>query len=251
LSDRITRRELRAHRLVGQFEASEEAYQRSLAIRERKDDLPGQAATLVELGSLYGTWGRLEESAAFFKLAVESRVASQDLAGEGKARSGLAVTLMKLQRYDEARAELQRAAECAEPYGHASEPWKTWAQLEELERATSHIQGAQAARNQAIATYLDYRRDGGVSQSHLSFLFSFVSQAVQQNTQDEVVRDFDNLLHPDYPPTVRALVRQLQSIVGGSRDPGLAEDLELDYTDAAELRLLLEALDQAHADQQE
>jgi tetratricopeptide (TPR) repeat protein len=104
----------RAHRLVGQFEASEHAYQQSLAIDVQENNLSGEAATLVELGALYGTRGRLEESAKFFKRAIESRVASQNLAGERKARSDLALTLVKLHRYDEARAELQRAIECAQ-----------------------------------------------------------------------------------------------------------------------------------------
>ena len=89
----------------------------------------------------------------------------KDLANEGKVTKQPGHTLIKLRRYDEARQELQRAIECKKPYGHAAEPWKTWSILEDLERATGHTEAAQAARQQAIETYLAYRRAGGVSQS--------------------------------------------------------------------------------------
>jgi tetratricopeptide (TPR) repeat protein len=239
----------RACRLAGQLEASEQALRKSLAIDVQENDIRGQASTQVELGALYGTWGRLEESAAFFKLAVESRVVLKNLAGEGKARYDLAVTLIKLRRYDEAREELKRAIECAEPYGHAAGPWTTWAKLEELELTTGHAQDAQAARTQAIRTYLAHRRAGGDSQSNLSPVFSLVAQAVLEKTQDQAAGRLNDLLKTDHPPWFTALIRKLQSILAGDRDPALASDIELDYTNVAELRLLLDTLNQAETDQ--
>jgi hypothetical protein len=71
--------------------------------------------------------------------------------------------LLNLERHDEARRETKRAIECKQPYGHAAEPWETWALLEGVERVTGHIEAAQAARTRAIDTYCAYRRDGGDS----------------------------------------------------------------------------------------
>jgi hypothetical protein len=56
--------------------------------------------------------------------------------------------------------------------------------------------------------YFAYRRDGGENQGGRAQLFALVPHA----------------------------------ILVGDRDPGLTEDPELDYSDAVELQLLLEAL---------
>ena len=165
-----------------------------------------------------------------------------DLAKEGKDRSNLADTLIKLRRYDEARQELQRAIECKKPYGHAAKPWKTWSILEDLERATGHPEAAQAARRQAMETYVAYRRAGGESQSNQIQYFEGVAQAIQQNAEAEAARQLNQLLEPGNQPHFTALIRQLLAVLAGERDPALADDPELDYGNAAELQLLLEAL---------
>jgi tetratricopeptide (TPR) repeat protein len=146
---------------------------------------------------------RDEEAATFFSQAAEIFVKSGDLAGEGSARANLAMRLLKLERYPEARQELQRAIECKKPYGHAAQLWITWAALEDLERAYGHPQDARAARNQAIQSYLAYRRAGGDTQSNLFPLFSLVAQAVLENTQDQAARQLNDLLKPDHPPSSR------------------------------------------------
>jgi tetratricopeptide (TPR) repeat protein len=231
-----------AHRLAGRYQASEQAYRESLAIKVRENNFLGQANTLQELGSLYSQIDRDEEAVTFYQQAAEILVRSESLAREGLVRYNLADTLVKLRRYPEARQELQRAIECNEPYGHAAEPWMTWSTLEELERATGHPDEAQAARNQAIETYLAYRRDGGDSQSNQFSLFSVVARAAQENTQDQAARQLNDLLESDDPPSFTALIRQLRSVLAGNRDPALATDLELDYREAAELQLLLNTL---------
>ncbi len=43
-------------------------------------------------------------------------------------------------------------------------------------------------------------------------------------------------------PHFIALIRQLQSVLAGNRNPALAADPELHYGNAAELQLLLESL---------
>lgn len=232
------------HEHAGQFESSEQAYRQSLAIKVRENNLPGQADTLGALGNLYLRMGRMEEAVTFYRQSAENSVRSGNLAREGISRGNLAQTLIRLRRYDEARQELRRAIECKEPYGHAAEPWKTWAILEELERATGHAKEAHAARNRAIEAYLAYRHAGGDSQSNQFQLFSLVAQAVQRNARDEMAQQLNDLLEPDDPPWHTALIRKLQSILTGNRDLALAADVELDYRNTAELRLLIEALGQ-------
>ena len=108
-------------------------------------------------------------------------------------RSNLAMVLIQLERYAEARQELQRAIQCKKPYGHAAEPWKTWGLLQDLERATGHAAAAQAAREQAIQTYLAYRRAGGYSQTTRAQLFTLVAQAIQQNAPAQARELLDQL----------------------------------------------------------
>jgi tetratricopeptide (TPR) repeat protein len=230
------------HEEAGQLEPAEQAYRQSLAISVRENDLAGQASSLNQLGNLYDRMGRLEEAVAFSGQAAEAYVRLQDLANEGRVRGNLAGTLIKLRRYDEARQELQRAIECKKPFGHAALPWTTWAILEDLERATGHAEAAQAARQQAIATYLAYRRAGGVSQSNQAQYFEGVAQAIQQNGEAEAAQQLNQRLRPGAPPFFTALIRQLQAVLAGGRDPALAADPELSYENAGELQLLLEAL---------
>lgn len=233
----------RVHESANQFEPAEQAYRQSLALKVKENDLAGQAATLNQLGNLYDAIGRLEEAATFYRQAAEVSVRLRDLANEGRRRSNLAGTLIKLHRYDEARQEVQRAIECLRPYGHAAEPWKAWSILEGLERATGHAEAAQAARQQAIETYLAYRRAGSVSHSPAAQLYSMVAQAIRENAEDEARQFLDQLdASPDVLPTFKILIASLQSILSGDRNPALATDPELDYNDAVELQLLIESL---------
>ena len=228
---------------AGQFEPAEQAYRQSLAIRVRENDLYGQAASLNQLGLLYDAKSRLEEAVTFLRQCAEIRVRLNNQAKEGMARSNLAMCLIKLRRYDEARQELRRAIECNQPYGHAAQPWKTWAIMEYLERATGHAAAAQAARQQALQTYLAYRRAGGASQSNRAQIFGLVAQAIQQNQPLEASAALAQLASPPQAqPFVKALVAQLQAVLAGDRNPALAADPALDYQDAAELHLLLEQL---------
>ncbi len=231
-----------AHQNAGQHDLAEQAYRQSLAIEVLADNLSGQASTLNQLGSLYATMGRLEESVTFYRQAAETDARLKDLASEGRDRNNLAGSLIRLRRFDEARQELRRAIECNEPYGHSAEPWKTWSILEDLERATGQAEAAQAARQRAIEAYLAYRRAGGVSQSNQAQLFALVGDAVQEKAEERAVRELNELLTSGRPPFFTALIRQLQRFLGGERDPALAEEPELDFWNAAEMRFLLEAV---------
>jgi tetratricopeptide (TPR) repeat protein len=231
------------HEKAGHFERAEQAYRQSLSIKVREGSLAGEASSLGQLGNLYNGMGLSEEAATFFRQAVEAYERIGDPAREGKARSNLADTLIKLRRYDEARQELQRAIECGRPYGHAAQPWKAWAILEAVERDTGQVKAAHTARQQAIGTYLAYRRAGGVSQSPGAQLFLLVAKAIQENAEAEARQSLDQLgTQSEAPPPFRALIARLQSILSGDRNPALASDPELDYGSAGELQLLLESL---------
>jgi tetratricopeptide (TPR) repeat protein len=231
----------RVHREAGQFNQAERAYQQALAIWVQQKDRTGEAGTLAELGNLYDQMGRLEQAVTFSRQAVDMRVTLQDLRSEGRDRSNLADTLIKLKRFEEARCELHRAIECKKPFGHAALPWMTWDILHDLEQATGHPQAAAEARRQTIESYLAYRRAGGASQSNCAQLYDLVMQAIQQGATTEAEQRLAELAE-DAPPWGKALLAKLHAILRGDRDPALADDPELHYSDAVELQLLLEGL---------
>jgi len=146
----------------GQPEAAEDAYRKSLALEVRLGNVAGQARTLLQLGNLYyAVLGRPEEAVAFYRQAVDKYVEIGDVAGEGRLRSNVGNALRKLRRLDEARQEIRRAIECDTQFGHASEPWKTWAILADIETDAGNPTAAAGAKQKAIECYLIYRRDGG------------------------------------------------------------------------------------------
>jgi len=231
-----------AHREAGQYEQAEGAYRRALAMWVQQKDRAHEADSLNELGNLYDKMGRLEEAVTFYWQAADIYDGLGNLIREGTARNNAARTLIKLKRYDEARPELRRAIECMKPYGHAAEPWKTWNILYDLEQATGNPQAAAQARQQAIQSYLAYRRAGGVSQNSAARLYSLVTQAIQQGNKTEAKQLLAQYLGADAAPRAKALIPKLQAILNGDRRTDLADDPDLYYSDAAELQLLLERL---------
>jgi tetratricopeptide (TPR) repeat protein len=176
------------HREAGQLKQAEEAYRQALAISVQQKNLAGEARSLAELGNLYNQMRRLEEAVTFYRQAADIYVIYvelQDLRYEGIVRNNLARTLIELQRFEEARRELQRAIECNKPFGHAVEPWKTWDTLHDLEQVTGHSQGAAEARRQAIESYSSYRCADGESQSPRAQLYDLVRQAIQQGVHSQ------------------------------------------------------------------
>ena len=231
------------HKNAEQFEQAEQAYRQSLAISVQQQNRAHEAGSLIELGNLYAQMGPMEESATFYWQGAEIYARLQDKRYEGVARSNLADTLIKLERYDEARRELHRAIECKQPFGHAAGLWNTWDILHNLEQATGNAQAAEAARCGAIASYLAYRRAGGENQSNQAELFTRVSKAIQQQrARTEAEQYLDELSKGKVPAWLQSLVAGLGAILRGARDPALAADPNLDILNAAELQLLLEAL---------
>ncbi|MGB8657684.1 MAG: tetratricopeptide repeat protein [Candidatus Zixiibacteriota bacterium] len=231
------------HEEANQFEAAEHAYRQSLAIDVQQNNRAGEASSLDQLGILYHKLNRLEEAVAFHKKAADIRFTIKDQATEGRSRNNLSVILIKLKRYDEAREEILRAIECDKPYGHAAEPWKTWRILCYLEQAVGNQEAADRAREQAIQSYLAYRQDGGENYNPGGRLCAQFWQAIQENKTEEMAHLLSQLAtDPQIHPSSRALISKLQAILAGSRDPILADDPELRYTDVAEILFLLEKL---------
>jgi len=75
--------------------------------------------------------------------------------------------------------------------------------------------------------------------------FEFL-HALQENKTGETAALLEQLLNqPNIPSSLKPLIPKLQAILAGSRDPGLAEDPELDFDDAAEILFLLENLEES------
>ena len=233
----------RVHYSAAQYDTAEKAYLKSLAIGVQTGNRAGEAGSLGELGNLYDAMGRYEESSRFYRKAVDIYVEIEDLAREGTTRSNLADTLIKLERYDEARAELRRAVECKKAFGHAAKPWTTWMILCKLERAVRDANAATEARHMAVEAYLGYRRAGGEDQSRGAQLYAATAYAIAEGKTDHLRAELAQLLdNPDLPAWGKVLIPTLQAILDGSRDPALADNPDLDYDDAVEVRLLLETL---------
>ncbi len=230
------------HKNAGQFEQAERAYQQSLAIKVQQKDLAGEARSLNELGQLYSTMERLEEAVTFYHQSADIRVKLQDLHGEGKVRNNLGRTLIMLKRYDEARRELYRAIQCKKAYGHTAESWKTWGILHNLEQDIGNSQAAAQARQQAIESYLAYRRAGGQSMTQGAQLCAMAVQVIEQGSTTELEQLFTQLSGADVPPPTKVMISKLRAILRGDRNPALSEDPNLSYDGAVELQLLLEAL---------
>jgi tetratricopeptide (TPR) repeat protein len=230
------------YRAAKPFGAAERAYRQSLAIEVQQHDRDGEASSLGELGNLYKDMERWEEAATFFLQAADLYVSRHDLNREGLVRNNLALVLIKLQHYDDARVELQRALECKNRFGHAARPWRTWNILHDLELTVGNPGAADEARQQAVDSYLAYRRDGGEPQARGGQLCELVAHAIRQGEKATAEQALSRCEGADAPPSRKVLLAKLHVILKGDRNPALASDPDLYYADAAELQLLLERL---------
>ena len=180
---------------------------------------------------------------ALYRQAADKYVEGRDV-GMKAARNNLAHTLRKLRRLDEARQEIRRAIECKAQFGHASEPWTSWAILADIETDAGNPAAAVEAKGKAIACYLAYRRDGGENHDDPGRLVFAVTQALLAG--EEAGRSLLQQIAADPEAAwLQHLHRALQAIVAGSRDRSLADAPDLDYTMAAEILFLIETLARA------
>ena len=230
---------------AGQPDASEDAYRKSLAIRVRLGDVAGQASTLLQLGNLYDDFlGRPEQAVAFFRQAADKYVELGDEAGEGRTRNNLGDTLRKLRRLDQAKQEIRRAIQCGTQFGHASEPWKTWDILADIETDAGEPTAAAEATRKAKEHYLAYRRDGGENYNPGGRICFAVTQALLTGDQAAAAALLQQCANdPNLPAWLGPFVQALQAIVAGSRDRTLADAPDLSYSMAAEILLLIETLE--------
>lgn len=245
------------------LEEAEEAFQRALAETVLNGDRLGEAEALIQLGDLYLRMdGRGEASLKLMRqaLAIISNPANgDDRFHEAQVRYNVAVALVALGRFEEARSELTRASECSLGYGANATPWKQLGLLAKIEFGVGNAEAAADARNQAMIVYESERRRGWeVTDGAGSQLCQFVGASILAKTpraliSDEVraqlpaiEADLDERLRkyssPLAPPYLLVLAPKLLAILDGMRDPGLADDPALDYDDAVELKLLLELL---------
>jgi tetratricopeptide (TPR) repeat protein len=229
-----------------EFEPAEDAYRHALAIRIQHQATDGEAQTLSTLGDLLVQQGRLDEGVILQRRAADHFARLRDPRFEGLVRNNLAATLVRLQRYDEARAELNRAIACKMQMPRALEPWTTLIVLEDLERAAGNSAAAAEARGTAIRLYVAYRREGGISRNPRVNVLIRVMLAVVQQDANAISTLRAQLaaaeITNDDTGQGEALVAALQAILRGSRDRALAENPALQYLDAAELQLVLEEL---------
>lgn len=231
------------HKKAGDFEQAEQAYRQSMSISSQLGSKEGGAGTLAGLGKLYDAWNRPEQAITFYQHALDINVVLGHLLSEGNIRSNLACSLMKLQRYDEARLELLRAIECTQEFGNAASLGETWGTLHDLEQACGNSHAANEARQKAFYAYLAYRRNGGENQSPLGRLALTVRMAIQQGDTAEVEQLIEQLLGQEaWQELGGNFLQKLQTIITGERDLALAEDEDLHYSVAAELNILLESL---------
>ena len=229
---------------AGQPEAAEDAYRKSLAIAVRLGDVAGQASTLLQLGTLYAAVvDRPEEAVAFLRQSADKCVEMHDVSHEGLVRSNLANTLRKLCRLDEARQEIRRVIECMERFGHASEPWKTWAILADIETDAGNPAAAAEAKGKAIACYLAYRRDGGESHRGPGRLVVDMTEKLRTDGRGAAASFLQQLANDPDLAELFPFLRTLEAIVAGSRDRTLADAPDLDYGMAAEILFLIETLE--------
>ena len=220
----------------------------------RLGNVAGQASTLNQLGTLCdGLLGRTEEAVAFYRQAVDKYVEIRDVAAEGRYRNNLAISLRKLRRLDEARQEIRQAIACGAQFGHASQPWKSWAALAAIETDAGSAAGAAEAKGKAIASYLAYRGAGDENHEGPGRLTFDVTQALLAGdpaTAESLLQQQQLAADPD-ATWLLTFIRALQAIVAVRRDRTLADAPELSSRMAAEILFLIETLERHPREQRE
>jgi tetratricopeptide (TPR) repeat protein len=232
-----------AYLRAGNPDKAEQAYNQSLHISVRNNNHRMQQMVLNNLGVLYERFlNRYEEAANFYKQSANILRALGDIGNEGAPLNNLAETLRKLKRLDEARQAIRRAIDCKAAFGHEAEPWTSWAILAKIETAAGNNAAAADARHQALNAYLAYRRDGGENQTRSGRLALAIREALASGNPAEAA-SLQQLTADPQAASMLPFLTALQAITAGSRDRSLAEDPALHYPEAAEVLLLIEALE--------
>jgi tetratricopeptide (TPR) repeat protein len=232
-----------AYESVGQVEQAESILRRALAIQVQHQDLAGEAEIMTQLGIMYDKAGQLEDAVNCGQRAAEIFVKLCYQMAEGAVRNNLGITFLRLRQLEDARRELLRAVECSKAYGHSGRLWNTWGHLYSLEKAVGNLQAAAHARQQAIESYMAYRRDGGETLAPGAAICALTVEAIRQKNVTELELQFVARSGAATHPAEKVLISKLQTLLQGNIDPALADDNNLDHRDAVELLLLLEAIE--------
>ena len=167
---------------------------------------PGRRARCSNLGTLYDdVLGRTEEAAAFFRQAADKYVEIGDVANEGRARNNLADTLAQAPPPRRSAAGNPPGDRMQAQFGHASEPWKSWSILADIETDAGNPAAAAEAKGKAIACYLAYRRDGGENHDAPGRIALAVTQSLLAGAPAQAA----SLLQQQLPPLRGRWLRRL------------------------------------------
>jgi len=234
----------RVHHAAGRPVLAEKAYNNALAIDVQLNDQAGQSKTLGELGNLYlDALQQPEQAEKFYRRALEIKCAIGDALGEGQEWNNLAISLLHLNRLEEARDAITSAIKCMKGFGHEATQWKAWDILADIETEAGNPVAATKARQNARAEYIAYRRGGGENHSGNGRLAQAVHLIIKTDKPGAAVTLLQQLTaNPDQVNHLPFLTA-LQAISAGRRDAALAEVTGLNYEQAAEIMLLVEALE--------
>jgi len=120
-----------------------------------------------------------------------------------------------------------------------------WNVLANIERDAGNLAAGTEAKAKAIASYLAYRRDGGENHYADGRIALAVTQSLLAGDVPKAASILRELAADPDAAKFLPFIRALQAIVAGSRDHTLADAPELDHTMAAEILLLIEALEKS------
>jgi tetratricopeptide (TPR) repeat protein len=232
-----------ARKLSGEPEPALKACQQALYLYEQQRNRTGITEVLGELGHLHQLLGQLEEAVLAYRRMADLCNELGNGRGEEASRNKLANVLIQLRRHDEARQELYRASQCNLPESATARNWTIHRGLHDLSQTAENPRVADQARRQAIQKYLAYRRAGGDNTNPGSRLCAQIGQAIRAGDTAPLAAKLAQIMaSPNVPSAGKLLITKLQAILGGSRDPSLANDPNLHYQYAADIQLLLEDL---------
>lgn len=232
-----------ARKLSGEPEPALKACQQALYLYEQQRNRTGITEVLGELGHLHQLLGQLEEAVLAYRRMADLCNELGDGRGEEASRNKLANVLIQLRRHDEARQELYHASQCNLPESPTARNWTIHRGLHDLSQTAENPRVADQARRQAIQKYLAYRRAGGDNTNPGSRLCAQIGQAIRAGDTAPLAAKLAQIMaSPNVPSAGKLLIAKLQAILGGSRDPSLANDPNLHYQYAADIQLLLEDL---------
>ncbi len=134
----------------GETDAAIAGYEKALVAFEAAGNEVGVAKSLYGLGEIRLYRGDVEVAIGLLERSL-AHMRTHDLAEAGVALTGLAAALVKVDRFDEARARLGDAVEAFRVLGNRGGRAAALNTLGELERARNELGPAEAAYREAVA----------------------------------------------------------------------------------------------------